>query len=165
MKFLLDTNVFIEAKNRYYAFDICPGFWEWMDDVCGSDMGSTVNVCDELTGAKDELAQWANDRKDAGWFLDVDDADTQQRYADIANHVVTANHFTESAIEKFLNDADSWLIAKASAIGATVVTHELPNPQSKKRVMIPDVCDAFSVNYLNTFEALREFSAKFGWVK
>ncbi|MBF0436614.1 MAG: DUF4411 family protein [Magnetococcales bacterium] len=24
--FLLDSNVFIEAKNRYYGFDICPGF-------------------------------------------------------------------------------------------------------------------------------------------
>ncbi len=29
--YLFDANVFIEAKNRYYAFDICPGFWEWMD--------------------------------------------------------------------------------------------------------------------------------------
>ena len=24
---LLDANPLIEAKNRYYAFDICPGFW------------------------------------------------------------------------------------------------------------------------------------------
>lgn len=29
--FLLDANVFIEAKNRYYGFDICPGFWRWLD--------------------------------------------------------------------------------------------------------------------------------------
>ena len=26
--YLIDSNVFIEAKNRYYAFDIAPGFWE-----------------------------------------------------------------------------------------------------------------------------------------
>lgn len=26
--YLLDANVFIEAKRRYYAFDICPGFWD-----------------------------------------------------------------------------------------------------------------------------------------
>ena len=26
--FLLDTNVFIEAHRRYYALDLCPGFWE-----------------------------------------------------------------------------------------------------------------------------------------
>ena len=26
-KYLLDANAFIESKNRYYGFDICPGFW------------------------------------------------------------------------------------------------------------------------------------------
>ena len=26
--YLLDSDVFIAAKNAYYAFDICPGFWE-----------------------------------------------------------------------------------------------------------------------------------------
>ncbi|MCZ4091697.1 DUF4411 family protein [Sinorhizobium psoraleae] len=111
------------------------------------------------------MAQWTKDRKDSGWFLNVDDEDTQECYSAIANHVATAGHFTDSAIEKFLSDADSWLIAKANAIGATVVTHELPNPQSKKRVLIPDICNAFSINYLNTFDALREFSTKFGWMK
>ena len=29
---ILDTNVFIESKNRYYAMDICPGFWEFLED-------------------------------------------------------------------------------------------------------------------------------------
>lgn len=24
---LLDSDIFIAAKNAYYAFDICPGFW------------------------------------------------------------------------------------------------------------------------------------------
>ncbi|MGL5096417.1 MAG: DUF4411 family protein, partial [Planctomycetia bacterium] len=26
--YLLDSNVFITAKNSYYAFSICPGFWD-----------------------------------------------------------------------------------------------------------------------------------------
>ena len=26
--YVLDANIFIEAKQRYYAFDVCPGFWE-----------------------------------------------------------------------------------------------------------------------------------------
>ena len=30
MMFLIDANVLIEAKNRYYAFDIAPGFWYWL---------------------------------------------------------------------------------------------------------------------------------------
>jgi hypothetical protein len=25
-RYLLDANAFIEASNRYYGFDICPGF-------------------------------------------------------------------------------------------------------------------------------------------
>lgn len=29
--YLVDSNVLIEAKNRYYAFDIAPGFWEWLE--------------------------------------------------------------------------------------------------------------------------------------
>jgi hypothetical protein len=26
--YVVDANVLIEAKNRYYAFDLAPGFWE-----------------------------------------------------------------------------------------------------------------------------------------
>lgn len=162
MKFLLDTNVFIEAKNRYYAFDICPGFWEWMDSVCETDVASIVSVRDELVVYKDELAEWAKERKDAAWFLAVDDEDTQGNFAEIVQHVASA-HYTEPAVAKFLDSADSLLIAKARATGATVVTHELPNPEAKKRVLIPDVCNVFDVPYMNTFEALRQFSAKFVW--
>jgi len=27
-RYLLDANPFIEAKNRYYGFGLCPGFWK-----------------------------------------------------------------------------------------------------------------------------------------
>lgn len=27
VKYVLDANVLIEAKRLYYAFDLCPGFW------------------------------------------------------------------------------------------------------------------------------------------
>ena len=26
--YLLDANVFIQAKNLHYGFDFCPAFWE-----------------------------------------------------------------------------------------------------------------------------------------
>ena len=29
---ILDANAFIEPKNRFYAFDICPGFWDFVID-------------------------------------------------------------------------------------------------------------------------------------
>ncbi len=30
MPYLLDTNVFIQAKNLHYGFDFCPAFWDWL---------------------------------------------------------------------------------------------------------------------------------------
>ena len=31
--YVVDANVLIEAKNRYYAFDLAPGFWKWLERV------------------------------------------------------------------------------------------------------------------------------------
>jgi hypothetical protein len=30
--YLLDANVFIQAKNLHYGFDFCPAFWQWLID-------------------------------------------------------------------------------------------------------------------------------------
>ena len=30
MRYLLDSDVFIQAKNLHYGFDFCPAFWEWL---------------------------------------------------------------------------------------------------------------------------------------
>ena len=30
MPYLLDSNVFIQAKNCHYGFDFCPAFWDWL---------------------------------------------------------------------------------------------------------------------------------------
>ena len=34
LQYILDANVFIEAYKRYYAFDLCPGFWRSIEH-CG----------------------------------------------------------------------------------------------------------------------------------
>jgi Domain of unknown function (DUF4411) len=30
MAYLLDSNIFIQAKNLHYGFDFCPAFWDWI---------------------------------------------------------------------------------------------------------------------------------------
>ena len=30
LAYLLDANVFIQAKNLHYGFDFCPAFWDWL---------------------------------------------------------------------------------------------------------------------------------------
>lgn len=62
MKYLLDSNVFIEAKNLYYGFDFCPAFWAWLDQEHErAHVFSIEKVQDELRGGGDELTKWAND--------------------------------------------------------------------------------------------------------
>ncbi|MDN5818947.1 MAG: DUF4411 family protein [Yaniella sp.] len=31
MKYLLDANIFITAKNLHYGFGFVPAFWDWLD--------------------------------------------------------------------------------------------------------------------------------------
>lgn len=164
MKYLFDANVFIEAKNRYYAFDICPGFWDWMDHVAKADAGSVVPVCDELRKGKDDLAKWANERRLQPWFLKVDDGETQKAMGAVAAHVAKGAYRPE-AQGKFLAGADPWLIAKAQTIGAKVVTHEQSAPDAKSRVPIPDVCKALGVDCVPPYDALRAMAASFTFKK
>ena len=62
MAYLLDSDVFIQAKNLHYGFDFCPGFWDWIDraNTAGTVI-SIENVRIELLAGNDDLATWASD--------------------------------------------------------------------------------------------------------
>jgi predicted nucleic acid-binding protein len=155
--YLLDANVFIEAKNRYYSFDLAPGFWEWLDAAADvGAIGSVRAVADELIRGTDELAIWARSHSRA--FHEPDDAVAAQ----MANVAVWANSqdFTAAAVSEFLSVADFQLVAHAAAYGHTVVTHEQPQAGAKKRVLIPNACEALGVAYCNTFAMLRSHSVQ-----
>jgi len=69
--FVLDSNTFIEAKQRYYAFDVCPGFWQAL--VWPHGQGRIVSidrVRNELTDFDDELKTWALATMPDGCFFD-----------------------------------------------------------------------------------------------
>lgn len=69
MLYLLDSNIFIEAKNRYYGMDFCPAFWDFLDrQIELQTIISTKNVFDELSSWDDELSDWIKDREDSGFF-------------------------------------------------------------------------------------------------
>ncbi len=72
--YLIDSNVFIQAKNLHYGFDFCPAFWNWL--VEQNDAGTVASidkVADELQAGDDELAEWAATRGNK-FFLPPDDA-------------------------------------------------------------------------------------------
>ncbi len=74
-------------------------------------------------------------------------------YTDIVNWVAQSDSYSDAAKQEFADVADGWLIAYARAKEACLVTHE--NEKRKGKVPIPDVCNQFGVEYINTYEMMR----------
>lgn len=154
--YLIDSNIFIEAKNRYYAFDLVPSFWTFLDSAfAGTDVRSIDMVYAELANGTDELADWVKARQSSSVFLDVSDTATQGVYGTIVNALNASTNYKPPGIAHFLSGADPWIVAKAKVINATVVTHELYDPACKKRVPLGNVCHDHGVPFINTFDFLR----------
>ena len=63
MAYLLDANTFIQAKNEYYGFDVCPGYWDWLErENAAGNVFSIDKIGDELKQGNDQLATWAGAR-------------------------------------------------------------------------------------------------------
>ena|SRR2546428_28212 len=74
MPYLLDANVFIQAKNLHYGMDFCPAFWDWLiEGNAAKQVFSIEKVGDEILAIADELAVWADDRG-SDFFLKPDAA-------------------------------------------------------------------------------------------
>lgn len=154
--FLLDTNVLIEAKNRYYAFDIAPGFWSWLDRAHDQALACSVEaVREELLAGKDELAEWA--KQHPGFFRAIDQG-TTQHFAPLTAWAGSRN-FTPAAIAAFTGNAADYLLI-AYAKEHVLVTHERPDSNARARILIPDACVALGVEYADTFRMLRETGAR-----
>lgn len=156
--YLLDSNTFIEAKNRHYGFDFCPAFWEWLivknrDGV----VGSIEQIGDELQAGSDELAIWAAARGD-DFFLKSDDAvlPALSRVSTWA----TSQQYDSAAVAAFLQVADYWLVAHALAHGLIVVTHEVPR-NSTRKIKIPNACMGLGLRCVTPYEMLRLERARF----
>jgi hypothetical protein len=162
--FVVDANVFIEAKNRYYAFLICPGFWDALVWHGGSGVVCSVDLVKrELLGGNDDLAGWVKTTAPPDAFHTTNDADAVAWYGRIVNWVQSEPRFKPEAKAEFAQAADPWLVAYARAHGMRLVTQETPDPMSRKEVKIPDVCRQFGVKCANTFEMLEDLGVRFSW--
>ena len=136
MAYLLNTNVFIEAKNRYYDFDLCPGFWEWLDIAnTNGRIRSIEAVLNEVEAFGDDLRDWARDRRQLFPRLEPELAPSLQNLSAWTN----SGFYTPGAVVTFLDAADYFLVGSAMASGDTVVTLERAE-QRPGRIKIPDAC-------------------------
>ena len=161
MAYLLDANVFIEAKSRYYGFDFCPAFWEWLIvKNAQGELFSIEKVGDEIKAGNDDLAKWATERN-GDFFLapSFGVPPALERVSDWVTKQKSPSYET-AAIRTFLQGADYYLIAHALLGGYEVVTHEVPS-DSRKRIKIPNVCSGLGVKCVMPFEMLRREQARF----
>ena len=156
--YLIDANVFIQAKNLHYGFDFCPAFWDWLvEQNRAGEVASIEKVADELHAGGDELADWAAARDD-GFFLGPDHAvvPALRTVSDWAS----GNGYEPAAVATFLQVADYWLVAHALAHDCTVVTHEVPAATIRK-IKIPNACIGLGVPCVSPYEMLRREGARF----
>ncbi len=156
--YLLDTNVFIQAKNLHYGFDICPGFWDWLvERNLAGLVASIEKVADELRTGDDDLMAWSRGRGD-GFFLKPDDAVAEA--LGIVSGWANGAGYEPGAISTFLQMADYWLVAHALAHDCIVVTHEVPADTIRK-IKIPNACIGLDLRCMNPYTMLRQERARF----
>lgn len=158
MAYLLDANVFIQAKNLHYGLDFCPAFWEWLITNNGTGrVFSIEKVGDEIAAGVDELSNWAANRGD-GFFLKPNAA-ILQGLGKVSTWANTQN-YEPAAVNTFLQVADYYLVAHALAHGHTVVTHEIASASTRK-IKIPNACIGLNLKCMTPYEMLRLERARF----
>lgn len=161
-RFVLDANAFIEPKDRYYGFDLCPGYWLGL--LRQHDAGRVVSIDrieNELKAQDDEIKSWIVDTVPKSFFKKTQDQAVVDHFQAMVSWVYAEPQFTNAARTEFASVADGWLVAFAKVTNSVVVTHEEYAPDVKRKVPIPNVCIEFDVPYTNLFEMLNELGEKF----
>ena len=150
MSYCIDTNVFIDAGERYYPPDIVPGFWENFDALIGAGrMKAPEMLIEELERKDDEWRQWVYERKENLIVpMDLSQIEAMQKVmATYTAQGIDANRIT----------GDPFFIALALANDLTVVTNEKPRRGGAK---IPKICAALGVPSIGLLELMRRESSR-----
>jgi hypothetical protein len=147
VKYILDTNVFINMQ-RNYPLDVVGSLWAKIaDNIDNGNVVSCGEVFDELSIGDDELIKWAKSRKNA--FL-TSGADVQRLVRDILQKYPALVTGTRKA-----NSADPFVIALAKQKECTLVSDEAWAGNGQP-VKIPNVCEAYGVRLIKFVDFLRE---------
>lgn len=158
MSYLLDANVFIQAKNLHYGLDFCPAFWDWLLARSADGLVFSIDkVRDEIAAGEDELTQWVRDM--ANDMFRATDAAVAAKFGDVSAWA-SGQSYEPAAISTFFQVADFYLVAHALAGGHVLVTHEVP-ANSTKRIKIPNACVGLGVKFMTPYEMLRRERARF----
>jgi len=153
-KYCLDTNIYIEAWNKYYSNDLCAEYWDVLDELARSGIiFSPDEVKREIEKIDDNLSKWIKGRP--YFFKEIDLPVQEQLRKIMASHGRLVDNIKQRSV------ADPWVIAFAVAEKAIVVTKEEPSGTISNRIKIPDVCMILKIPWMNDFDFARKVGIKF----
>jgi len=112
--YLIDSDVLITAKNRYYTFRICPGFWDSVLHAHALGLVQSIDrVQSELLNGSpdDDLVQWVSKDVPLTFFHSCSDSKVVDAFREIMLWAQRHTRYTDAAKAKFASGADGWLVA------------------------------------------------------
>lgn len=160
-KYLIDTNIFIESAYRFYAFDICPGFWYFLNKASNSEnIKSIIKVYEELQPDKKELENFKEELRNKNFFLQIENI-KYESYKKVSI-ALQKMKYSKEAVNKFSSGADYFLIALAYQESYIIVTHESKSKTIlKNQVKIPNLCEQLDIECIDIAEFLRREKVQF----
>jgi rRNA-processing protein FCF1 len=161
VRYCLDTNVLIEAWNKYYSPRFCKMYWDILNELgFQNKIFIPKAVADEINRSEDELAKWL---KSSNIRIIEADAEVtvclQKIYSSNPSHAFLVDN------KKYRSLADPWIIAHAIKENACVVTKEEKITATKEnRIKIPNVCENMGVRWIDDFRLIEELNIQFSCV-
>lgn len=163
--YILDTNFFIQAHRLTYPLDVAASFWNKLAELAAAGKVISIDkVKNEIYNNDDELKEWCEANLPNNFFKDT--SGVLSSYSQVVNWANSrSSHYIPQALNEFLDadEADAWLVAFAHADSTNrcLVTYEIPAPDGKKKIKIPEACGGVSVQYLNPIEMFRQLNERF----
>lgn len=165
MKYLIDSNCFIEPHRGVCPIDVAISFWTKMKELT---MERDVYVLDkvkgELTEWEDELKRWIVENI-GGQVLNFTAEGSQDKFREVNLWALMHPKYTQAAKDKFMDNtrADIYLVSYAAVSPNewTVVTQEVSAPLKTTEIKLPDACSHFKVRCIRLMDLFRELQETF----
>lgn len=157
-KYCLDSNVLIQAWQKYYSPNYCQSYWDVLNDLGNQGIIFIPEmVYEEITRTDDDLSEWL---KSSMIEVKTIDAEVTKCLKNIYSADSNHKHMVDSKKGRSL--ADPWVIAHAMKEQATVVTKEEKiTAINSNKIKIPNVYDKMNVRWINDFEFVAELNIQF----
>ena len=162
--YCIDANVFIQAWQKYYSPDLCPDYWDILNELgtqgriyIPEEVKNEIVVMDRSTKTEDDLSRWLK-RSAIPVYKPTEGVINcwQKILKAHPSHKLLVDNIKGRSL------ADPWLIAHAMNTNSTVVTKEnIDTAMNSKRVKIPNVCKNMHVRCIDDFDFIKEIGIKF----